>query len=49
LSQQINKQKYAKKINLLCAGANVFVTYQTKEEGVNANPLAYALDLVVCN
>jgi len=30
LSRQINKQKYAKTINILCAGNNIFVTYQTQ-------------------
>ena len=28
LRRQINKQKYVKKVNLLCAGNNVFVKYQ---------------------
>jgi len=30
LSPQINKQKYAKIINLLCAGNNVCVKYQAQ-------------------
>ena len=30
LSRQINKQKYAKTINLLCAGNKVFVKYQAQ-------------------
>jgi len=30
LSRQINKQKYAKTINLLCGGNKLFVTYQTQ-------------------
>ena len=38
LSRQINKQKYAKTINLLCAGNNVFVKYQTQGSGFNPNP-----------
>jgi len=43
LSRQINKQKYAKTVNLLCAGNELFVKYQA-EGGVNPNPsLAYAL------
>jgi len=44
LSRQTNKQKYAKKINLLCAGNNVFVKYQTQEGFEPPNPpFAYAL------
>jgi len=38
LSRQINKQKYAKTINLLCAGNKVFVKYQA-QGGVNPIPL----------
>jgi len=34
LSRQINKQKYAKTINLLCAGNKLLVKYQT-QGGVN--------------
>jgi len=30
ISLQINKQKYAKTINLLCAGNEVFVKYQAQ-------------------
>ena len=30
LSRQINKQKHAKTINLLCAGNKVFVKYQAQ-------------------
>jgi len=30
LNLQINKQKYAKTINLLCAGNKVFVKYQAQ-------------------
>jgi len=30
LSRQINTQKYAKTINLLCAGNKVFVKYQAQ-------------------
>jgi len=30
LSRQISKQKYAKTINLLCAGNKVFVKYQAQ-------------------
>jgi len=30
LSRQINKQKHAKTINLLCAGNKVFVRYQAQ-------------------
>jgi len=37
LSRHINKQRYAKTINLLCAGNKVFVKYQT-QGGVNPNP-----------
>jgi len=34
LNRQINKQKYAKTINLLCAGNKVFVKYQAQGEGL---------------
>ena len=45
LSRQINKQKYAKTINLLCAGTKVFIKYRA-QGGCNPNPLlAYALAL----
>jgi len=37
LSRKINKQKYAKIINPLCAGNKVFVKYQAKG-GFNPNP-----------
>jgi len=37
LSRQINKQKYAKTINLLCAGNKVFVKYQAQGEFLNPN------------
>jgi len=30
ISRQINKQKYAKTVNLLCAGNKVFVKYQAQ-------------------
>jgi len=44
LSRQINKQKYAKTINLLCADNKVFVKYQAQGRGFNPPPfLAYAL------
>jgi len=44
LSRQIDKQKYAKTINLLCAGNKVFVKYQAQAVGVQPqSPLAYAL------
>jgi len=43
ISRQINKQKYAKTLNLLCAGNKVFVKYQVQGGGVKPNPLAYAL------
>jgi len=33
LSRQINNQKYAKAINLLCAGNKVFVKHQAHEGG----------------
>jgi len=33
LSRQINKQKYAKKFNILCAGNKVFVKYQAQGGG----------------
>jgi len=35
LSRQINKQKYAKTIDLLCTGNKVFVKYQAKGRGFN--------------
>jgi len=41
LNRQINKQKYAKTINLLCAGNTIFVTYQTQEG-------SYPKSLVAC-
>jgi len=31
LNRQINKQKYAKTINLLCAGNKISVKYQAQE------------------
>jgi len=34
LSGQINKQKYAKTIHLLCAGNKVFVKYQAQGGGL---------------
>ena len=44
LSRQINKQKYAKTVNLLCAGNNVFVKYQAQGGVLTPKPpLAYAL------
>jgi len=43
LSRQINKQKYAKTINPLCAGNKVFVKYWAQGGGFNSNSLAYAL------
>jgi len=44
LSRQINKQKYAKTINLLCAGNEVFVKCQDQGWVLTPNPpLAYAL------
>jgi len=45
LSRQLTSKKYAKTVNLLCAGNELFVKYQA-EGGVNPNPpnpLAYAL------
>jgi len=41
LSRQINMQKYAKTINLLCAGNKVFVKCQA-QGGVDPTPPAYA-------
>jgi len=35
ISRQINKQKYAETLNLLCAGNTVFVKYQA--QGGNPN------------
>jgi len=43
LSRQINKQKYAKTINFLCAGNKVFVNIKLKGGGLTPTPLAYAL------
>jgi len=37
LRRQINKQKYAETVNLVCAGNKVFVKYQA-QGGVNPNP-----------
>jgi len=42
LSRQINKQKYAKTINLICKGNKLFVKYQA-QGGLTPTPLAYAL------
>ena len=42
LRRQINKQKYTKTINLLCADNKTFVTYQT--QGGLAPPLRMPLD-----
>jgi len=43
LNRQINKQKYAKTINLLCAGCIVFVRYQAQGRLTpTPPPLAYA-------
>jgi len=40
ISRQINKQKYAKTLNLLCAGNKVFVKYQVQGGGgLNPTPL----------
>ena len=40
---KLTSKKYAKTVNLLCAGNQIFVTHQT--QGVfNTNPLAYALE-----
>jgi len=48
-SRQINKQKYAKTINFLCAVNKVFVKYQA-QWGVNPKPpLAYALGYLYVN
>ena len=38
LSRHINKKKYAKTINLLCAGNNVFVKYQAQGGVLPKNP-----------
>jgi len=43
VSRQINMQKYAKTINLLCAGNKVFVKYQAQGGLTPTTPLAYAL------
>jgi len=46
ISRHINKQKYAKTLNLRCAGNKVFVKYQAQGEGFNPkHPLAYAFEL----
>jgi len=42
LKRKINKQRYAKTINLLCAGNNFFVKYQAQDGGLTQPPLAYA-------
>ena len=39
LIRQINKQKYAKMINLLCTSNKVFVKYQARGEGFKPIPL----------
>ena len=38
LNRKINKQKYVKTINLLCAGNKVFVKYQAQGEVSTPNP-----------
>jgi len=38
ISRQINKKKYAKTVNLICAGNKVFVKYQAQGGGLNPNP-----------
>jgi len=38
LNRQINKQKYAKTINFLCAGNKVFVKYHKLKGKFNPNP-----------
>jgi len=38
LSRQINKQKYEKTINRLCAGNKVFVKYQAQGRGLTPTP-----------
>jgi len=44
ISRKINKQKYAKTVNLFCAGNKVFVKYQAQGGVLTPNPpLAYAL------
>jgi len=43
LSRQINKQKYAKKINPLCAGNEVFVKYQAQGGLTPTSPLRTSL------
>jgi len=45
LSRQINKQIYAKTINLFCAGNKIFVTYQTQVFFNPTHPLACPLEL----
>jgi len=42
LNPQINKQKYAKVINILSEGNKVFVKYQAQGWGLTPTPLAYA-------
>jgi len=39
LSQQINKQKYVKTFDLLCAGNEVFVKYQVQVGVLSPKPL----------
>jgi len=38
ISRQINKKKYAKTVNLICAGNKVFVKYQAQGGGVEPQP-----------
>jgi len=49
LSRQINKEKYAKTVNLLCLSNNVFVKYQAQGGGVNPkNPPCVRPCMWVC-
>jgi len=49
LSSQINKQKYAKTMNLLCADNKVFVKYQAQGKGgcIHPTPLRTPLALII--
>jgi len=48
LSRQLNKQKHAKTINLLCAGNKVFVKYQAQWGLTPKTPTCVRSWLTVC-
>jgi len=47
LSRQINKQKYAKTINSLCAGKKAFVKYQGQGGGQTPTPCVRPFSTII--